>query len=91
MKGGGAGGLAVGLALIVLSVSGLRRGVPLAFWLQPLLGVTYLGALNYSTYYMNSHTPGGPPLGVGITLLVLVVVAAALSFHGREPSTPADP
>lgn len=83
MKGGGAGGLAVGLGLVLLAVCGLGRRVSLTFWLLPVLGLVYLGALNYSTWYMNSTTPGGPPLGIGITLMALVCLAAGLSYHGR--------
>ena len=60
-----------------------------AFWMLPLLALTFLAILNYSTYYMNSTTPGGPPLQVGGSLVVIVSLAAVLSYLGRalKPNT----
>jgi uncharacterized protein (DUF1330 family) len=83
MKGGGAGSAAAGLTLILLSAFGLRQRRSSVFWILPLLALTYLTTLNYSTYYMNSTTSGGPPIQVGLALLVMVSLAAILTYIGR--------
>ena len=89
MKGGGAGGLTVGLALVRLSVFGLRQRTAAALWILPLLALTYLTTMNYATYYMNSTTQGGPPLGVGMSLMGISLVSGILSYLGRAPRSAA--
>jgi hypothetical protein len=85
LKGGGAGGVTVGLALILLSTVGLREQQASAFWMLPVFSIVYLSTLNYSTYYTNSTTQGGPPLVVGMTLMAVVAVAAGFSYLDRSP------
>ena len=89
MKGGGAGSLSVGLTLILLSIFGLREHFAPMYWMLPVIALTFLGALNYSSWYMNATTSGGPPLPVGATLMVLAALAAVLSYLGRvsEPAS----
>jgi hypothetical protein len=54
-------------------------------WLIMILGgANYLLRSEYMPYHaMRTHTPGGPPLFLGLGAIALVFGAAALSFVGR--------
>ena len=86
MKGRGAGGVAVGTALILLSVFALREHDTPVRWILPYVAVLYLAIATYSTWYMRTHTRGGPPIFVGVVMIMLVLGAAALSLAGRPRS-----
>jgi lipopolysaccharide export LptBFGC system permease protein LptF len=86
MKGRGAGGVAVGTALILLSVFALREHDTPVRWILPGVAVLFLAIATYSTWYMRANTRGGPPIFVGVVMIVLVLGAAALSLAGRSRS-----
>ncbi len=83
MKGRAAGSITVGLTVILLSVWGLRKEVALSFWMLPVVALAFLAIANYSTWYMNKATEGGPPLRVGLTVMAVACAAAALAHVGR--------
>jgi hypothetical protein len=83
MKGRGAGGVAMGTALILLSVFGLRERDTPVRWILPCIAVLFLALATYSTYYMRPHTRGGSPIFIGVVMIILVLGAAALSFAGK--------
>lgn len=82
LKGFGSGAFGVGLATILLTLIPLRAGMAWAYWVVPLIVLTYTGLLLYVTSL--ALVPGSPPIGISVLLCGLVVLAVIASLLGRE-------
>ena len=82
LKGFGSGAFCVGLATMLLTLIPLRAGMAWAYWVVPLIVLTYTGLLSYVTYF--ALLPGSAPIRISMVLCGLVVLAVIASLLGRE-------
>ena len=84
IKGLGSGAFVSGLVILVM-VGVSLKGIPRSFvLLLPITAIGYSGLLCYATYTVYSNTPGNPPLGLTVALVVASIIASlALTFSRR--------
>ena len=84
IKGLGGGAFVSGLVILIMVGISLKE-VPKSFvFLLPTAAVGYSGLLCYATYTVYSSTPGNPPLGLTVTLVVASVIASLALLYSRR-------
>lgn len=89
MRLGGAGFLAVGVAIAVLLMFPFRRGEPWARWALPAVGLLFWALVFVVTVLISVNSPAAAPWPwSGLTVIVLIVAAALSLRPGERPQAP---
>jgi hypothetical protein len=82
LKGLAAGLIVCGIATVLMAVISLRGSARPYRILLPVVCLGYCTLVTYATYVVYSRTPGEPPLGSGVLVVLIALLASAMLEGG---------